>query len=524
MRRAHVRFAVLAAALALPVMPPSVQAAVGPGAVTWTVDHSKHTITVAAHLQIHLGPCTSSPGAPGGAEGGPGTTGRDCSARARQIGDEIRNNIESTWNGHSYKCYRLIFKVDVSEVADRSSVDDDRVGVLIDRSVEPIRSHVRNTLRYGSGDRWQSNEPADRVVVDNSRWVPTTWAYPPITSYEYAHEFGHVLGLDDAYVETAMVPKPFAPVDLMSASVKVIDQTTVDRAVERNRDHLFDTKGRQVALKDLTCDMQFIASLTADEVHHDASNLMNSIVDRPCPRAPQTSSREQSLRVESERVRVFVVDAPEVTSMGYLMGPIVDVLQAQNGATVARDNADPSWFNLPVTVRVTRSRNDPAIGPIPEVYDFQEKSCPGGDVPGQKPPPDCGVRTYRTWLAMTRSGADELWLERSSIPVYLAGIASPRSPRLETLYRNCDGPTPWPGYFMEGHADTTVTRGKLPSLAEVSKVARDWYHDQKPGRIEIRGGSGLDTAEPGSLENDQLTWTLTLCPVDADDKTPPDCP
>ena len=57
------------------VAPPPVNAAVGSGAVTWTVDHKKKTVTVAAHLQIYLGPCVPYEEAPGGVEGGPGSTG-----------------------------------------------------------------------------------------------------------------------------------------------------------------------------------------------------------------------------------------------------------------------------------------------------------------------------------------------------------------------------------------------------------------------------------------------------------------
>ena len=526
--------AVVAIALAMATtvssaVPMVARAAVGAGALTWTVDQKKNTITVSGHLQIYLGPCIQNTAQAGGAEGGPGSTGRDCTATAAQIGQAMKRDIESTWNGHFYKCYRLIVQVDVTATTSRFSVDPNRIGVRVDRSVETIRSWVEPT--WGSkvdmitGDNWQSNDPADRVNVDNGTLHPTTWAYPPGAPHTYAHEFGHVLGLDDQYVEGTWGPKPGAPSDLMwSTQTSFIDQTTIDRVVERNRDRLFDTQGKALDLSDLVCEPQFRVTFSGDQAEYGASNIMDSIVNPPCSRLPITGSQDQSLRIDSTApVDVHVVEAQSQAPLGYLLVPNFDVLTVQNGLTGGgRGGAAVGLFDMPVKVQVTRHNSQPASGDVPAVLDIPIQACPGGSPGGSGPLNDCGIRTYNAWLAMSERNGNALWPIGSSLPTILRDIGYSQV-RLDKLYQSCSGPTPWPGAFVD-ESGGTVVAGPLPTLDQLTQVWKDWVTDGKANKIEIDGSAELKTNQPGTLANDWFKWTLTLCPLDKDGQVPPDCP
>ena len=508
------------------VAPPPVNAAVGSGAVTWTVDHKKKTVTVAAHLQIYLGPCVPYADVPGGAEGGPGTTGRDCSTTDAQIAQALKNDIEGVWNGHSYKCYRLVFTVDIAVTTDRFHVDRNRVGVRIDRSVDPIRSWVEPTfgtkVQGVTTDNWRSNDPSDRVDADNGIILPTTWAYPTLSPHTYAHEFGHVLGLDDQYVESTALPKPGAPKDIMSsAQTSFIDQSTVDRALERNRDRLKDTNGKAVDLADFKCERQFRATFIAGDRDYQASNIEDSLASAPCSRAPETNSTSQELRVDSQPVDLYVHESADAAPLYYQLIPQFDTLTLQNGLSdSSRNTALVGLFDMPITVRVGRFNSTPAAGDVPDVYDIASGGCTGGGEGG--PPADCGNRTYDSWLQMSQSGADELWPNPSTLPAYLQSIGYSDA-RLESLYKNCSGPRPWPGNFVSD-GGAVVTRGKLPSLETLNKVVDDWIQEDKPGSIEIDGSATLNVNEPGSLTDNSYNWTLTLCPLNTDGETPPNCP
>jgi hypothetical protein len=287
------------------VSPAPTSAALSSKAISWTVDQGRKTITVKVQLRIYLGPCTN-PQAPGGAEGGPGNARfQDCEKSAAQIGDLIKKSIEKVWNkGYHYRCYALIFVVNVSVGRDRFDQNDDAVGVRIDRSPTPIRSWVTTD---GGGSDWHSNDPSGRHNAENAwighpLWGPTTWAYPASLEGTYAHEFGHLLGLSDTYVEGSWGPKPGAPNDLMTSATNTIAQETIDRVVERNADRLYDTKGRKLELEDLKCEHVFRVQLGGLDKYYAASNTMNS--PRDCPSPPTTSSTEQTLGVESQKVDV----------------------------------------------------------------------------------------------------------------------------------------------------------------------------------------------------------------------------
>jgi hypothetical protein len=240
-----------------------------PGAITWVVDHHAKTITVTVQIEIFSG-CGGDP--QGTAEGKAAACVED-GARVTQLqADKIKQRIEEVWNKNlKYKCYRLIFNVDVKVGQDRKNADKDRVPVVIDPSPAGVRAFVDADAHQKN---WDSDLPEHRVEpFDNgtSIWSQgatdtrvrvtvkgkTGW----VTSYEAAHEFGHVIGLSDGYHDEGTKDNPIsvinegAPNDIMSnAGTTRVDQSTLDRLVKRNRNDLKDTKGQKVSLDDLRCD------------------------------------------------------------------------------------------------------------------------------------------------------------------------------------------------------------------------------------------------------------------------------
>jgi hypothetical protein len=503
------------------LIPPAAARAEPPGSITWTVDHHKKTITAAVQLYLFsacsgfegnsLHPLTAA------CSGGRGKV-------TQELADRIKGQIESIWNnGYHYKCYRLIVVANVKVGSDAQHIDADRIGVRIDPSAVAIRSYVEGH----STTNWSSNDPADRVDPYNggsfggSIWDDTPYA-PTST---WAHEFGHILGLSDYYEEKTGLPKPGAPIDLMTVSgLTSISQESIDRVVERNRDRLFEADGTKVNLEDLVCEPRFMATFKAGQIEYIASNLQDSIVDPPCSRAAVTHSTSQEVNVESQKVEIRVVDAPEVQPMGYLLVASFDVLLAASGLSGGgRPNVAVGMFDLPITVAVTRDNNTPAKGAVPAVLDIPFKECPGGDGSRGSPPPrDCGARSYPAWLAMALQGTEDVWPVQSSVPKILKDLGY-SSTRLDRLYKNCSGPSPWPGAFADVDGATQIL-GRLPPLATLQQVASDWAVDGTPGRVEINGSAEVQSNEPGTLIAQKLEWTLTLCPLDAKNNTPPACP
>jgi hypothetical protein len=502
------------------LIPPAAVRAEPAGSITWTVDHHKKTITATVQLYLFSACSSFEPNQlhplAAACSGGRGQVTQDLANR-------MKAQIESIWNkGYHYKCYRLIVVANIKVGTDAQHIDADRIGIRIDPSAVAIRSYVDGH----STTNWSSNDPADRVdpynggsfggsIWDDDPYAPTsTWA----------HEFGHLLGLSDYYQEGSGLPKPGAPIDLMTISgITSISQESIDRVVERNRDRLVEPDGTKVNLEDLVCEPRFMATFTAGQIEYIASNLQDSIVDPPCPRNAVTSSRSQELNVESQKVEIRVVEAAEVQPMGYLMVASFDVLAAASGLSGgSRPNVAVGMFDIPITVAVTRDVNRPAKGAVPAVLDIPNRTCAGGDTGASPPPKDCGVRNYPAWLAMTLQGAEDLWPVPSSIPNILKDLGY-SSTRLDRLYKNCSGPSAWPGAFADQSGVTEIL-GRLPPFATLQQVASDWAVDGTPGRVEIKGSAELQLNEPGTLIAQKFEWTLTLCPLDDKNNTPPGCP
>lgn len=237
MRRAVASFAVLVV-VTVGLTVPEASAAI-PQAITWKVDHQTKTITVSVRITLY-------PSCQTGKLLRSEALWKDLCEVTPEIAARVKSDILSVWNkGYRYKCYKLVFEVDVTvdNDASRFTVADDRVGVRIDKSSVNFRSYVNGVGNWTSA--WDSPHPEDKVVPTNSAVNPTTWGYPPTwKTTTYAHEFGHILGLDDAY--SGGKPRPGAPVDLMSkGGVTTIAQSTIDLLVKRSG---------MVRDADLTCD------------------------------------------------------------------------------------------------------------------------------------------------------------------------------------------------------------------------------------------------------------------------------
>lgn len=225
--------ALIALAVVLLVAPlPSPVAADSPlQAVTWKVDHKAKTITCVVRLFMYPG--KRPPNQPD-----------DPNVRRKfneWIVQRIYQDIMNVWNaGYTYRCYKLVFEADIvfDDDGDRFTVPDDRVGVRLSYEAVNFRSFVTSK----ETTRWDSNSPSDRVVPKNSFSNPTTWNTSDFSHNLYAHEFGHVMGLDDGYIEWTdketgerrLLPRPGAPKDLMSDSSERLDQSTINRLVQRS--------------------------------------------------------------------------------------------------------------------------------------------------------------------------------------------------------------------------------------------------------------------------------------------------
>ncbi len=256
--------ATLFAALLTPGATPTanVDAASPEGAITWTVDHEAKTISVMVRIEIYSG-CSGDPYGTDAEQASACDLPRSMLGGPTQfLADKIKRGVERIWNKpYHYFCYELRFEIDVKLGTDRGSVSDDRIGVRIDPSPAGIRSYVHTSSH--AADTWQSEDPADRIQPENGG-AETTWAETS-SAHTFAHEYGHLIGLHDAYhdVPSEFVPgeissEPLAgaPIDLMSSHRETISQETIDKVVRRNFPEMRDTNGNPVTEEDIRCDYQ----------------------------------------------------------------------------------------------------------------------------------------------------------------------------------------------------------------------------------------------------------------------------
>ena len=199
------------------------------GAVTFKVDHDKKTITATVKLAFYNRSCRA---------------GQSCEASAADVARIVRA-IERMWNtGQKVKCYTFEVKVDARSVADQSGAGQNEVDVGLDYGPVAVRAFVHGEHHVSTTTSPLSNSPDDRVDPVHDPASPTTW---PSNTYDqtYAHEFGHILGLDDNY-DPAHSGFPVAGTsdDLMFRKQGDVTAEMVKRVVERSG---------QVELKDLRC-------------------------------------------------------------------------------------------------------------------------------------------------------------------------------------------------------------------------------------------------------------------------------
>jgi len=217
-----------------------------PTAVDVEVDDVNHVITFTGHITLYPLCAPRVKASPSFR----GTDGETMPTSPCEISESVRQyiqtNIEQIWNGHKYDCYDVVIKADVT-VDNRGAPSDnspDRLLVGLDQTATSFDSHTHGAP-YQPGHTVSGNTPNDRLIPINSTDRPSRWAYPPIGeggnwANVYAHEFGHVMGLDDSYeIGTNAKGKiknlvPGHQPDLMfDSNDNKVDQTTIDRLVER---------------------------------------------------------------------------------------------------------------------------------------------------------------------------------------------------------------------------------------------------------------------------------------------------
>jgi hypothetical protein len=182
-----------------------------PTAVDMTVDYGAKTITLTARLDFYL----------------------DGPNRVSQTTiDAIVRAIEGAWNGHKFKCFKVIVRVDARAAQGRAGVRADAVDVRLDAT----RLRARSRVAAAATGNHLSDDPADRIEPGRDPAGPpgTTWGRytDPVV---WAHEFGHVLGLDDNYDRTdGSRLLPGARRDMMFSQGLDVSPEMITRVVRRN--------------------------------------------------------------------------------------------------------------------------------------------------------------------------------------------------------------------------------------------------------------------------------------------------
>jgi hypothetical protein len=144
---------------------------------------------------------------------------------------QIASNIEAAWNnGLKFECYTVVLNFQIRK-GQQWELRPDEVGIKINR----LAANITSETATDHGSRWNASDPSDRGNPLNDG---STWGSPPMNEGSYAHEMGHVLGLDDGYrtVNNVAEDIPGAPHDVMSTGVfdsVSVSQQTVDVLIHR---------------------------------------------------------------------------------------------------------------------------------------------------------------------------------------------------------------------------------------------------------------------------------------------------
>jgi hypothetical protein len=223
--RVRRRFRVPAVAIVLLAMvasPVLAETSFTPSAVSFTVDDAAKTIIANVNLAFYNRSCVA---------------GSSCAADPAVVA-RIVKAIEDMWNtGQKVRCYTFSVKVVARSVGSQSAAGQNEVDVGLDASPEVVRGYVAITsgsVAGGGVSNPLGDTPADRIDPAHNVDEPTTW---PTSTYEqvYAHEFGHILGLEDNYDKQD--PRQLvkgASEDLMFRKQGVVTQEMVKRVIDRS--------------------------------------------------------------------------------------------------------------------------------------------------------------------------------------------------------------------------------------------------------------------------------------------------
>lgn len=232
-RRAASRVAALMGLLAITVAPAAASPAAAPAryesaAITWTVDHAAKKITVSVNIAVFVSARPSAPAAQKAL--------LDAAAR-------IEADIRRKWSGLMFKCYRFVVEPHVRLASDENDIADTEVGVGLDTAVypkgqritgpggassQPVRSMVRAGILSGAATDDPFIDPS--LHTGPTSLFRSVWAFFDETGV-YAHEFGHLLGLPDYYIEGTGALKEGAVADLMAVHLLPVSPETVTKAI-----------------------------------------------------------------------------------------------------------------------------------------------------------------------------------------------------------------------------------------------------------------------------------------------------
>jgi hypothetical protein len=193
-------------------------------AVTWYQDDSAKTITVTVRIALYVDPPPSN------------TTQQ---TRVLDAVQRISKAINAIWNGKSFKCYELKVIVLIRLASGPGDVQANEHAVRINTSAVP-RSRPRGMENHRSFVS-SADYDSDDYLSDDHQWDPRTgptdqpseWALTESPG-AYAHEFGHILGLDDNYVEGTGQLREGAAKDLMFHHNMPLSDQSVVKAVRRS--------------------------------------------------------------------------------------------------------------------------------------------------------------------------------------------------------------------------------------------------------------------------------------------------
>ena len=203
-------------------------------AVDWKVDHDKREITATIRVDFWSRNTSSS-----------------ALKFARLYMPIINGAVEKAWSGKKFRCYTVNVKVKGTGVSEKPTSDPKVLDVELRGG-----AYFRSFVISGGTDNQNSEKPEDAAIPVHSDqdhlrsafWVPRTEDAPEgFDSRAYAHEFGHVLGLDDNYEETGGI-RPGALDDIMNDHRKGVSAETIQKLVRRSG---------KVEEKELRCGWEF---------------------------------------------------------------------------------------------------------------------------------------------------------------------------------------------------------------------------------------------------------------------------